>query len=253
MNAKYNYETNFSEYTTEFLKSELESYVNEHREWVILHKEHINSMINYVLPKWEVRTLDVNRLVIDRKDKESCRRSLDFDIYFGYNMWGEGEFEFKINPSTIGSFDLLKYSEEVEYFTTVGVFVTNHEFTTHLKEVLHSYHVKVRDLRDAIYVLQSELRKREVIEKQAAETAESNAFAVEIKEAIKNVKNADLVFVVVDKTPCAHLVNATYRRRPVKVLNLPGSHSECWNYLQDNMLISKSNIVIMPVSKIKMN
>lgn len=253
MNAKYNYETNFSEYTTEFLKSELASYVNEHREWVILHKEKINAMLDEVLPKWYVRTLDVDRLVIDRKDKESCRRSLDFDIYFGYNMWGEGDFEFKINPSSIGSFSLLQYNEEVEYFTTVAVFVTNHEFASEVKEVLYNYHIKIRDLRDAIYVLQSELRKREVLEKQEAETAESNAFAEEIKAAIKNVDNPEITFVVVDKTPCAHLVNATYRRRPVKVLNLPGSHSKCWNYLQDNMLISKSNIVIMPVSKIKMN
>lgn len=253
MNAKYNFDTNFSEYTTEFLKSELEKYVNGHREWVIVHKELINSMLNEAMPKWQVRTLDVNRLTIDRKDKESCRRGLDFDIYFGYPMFGDEEFEFKINPSTIGSFSLLQYSEEVEYFTTVGVFVTNHEFAVSLKEVLYDYHIKVRELRDAIYVLQSELRKRETLEKQAAETAESNSFAEEIKAAIKNVDNPETTFVVVDKTPCGHIVNASYRRRPVKVLNLPGSHNKCWKYLQDNMLISKPNIVIMPVSKIKMN
>lgn len=220
----FDYNHDFSNYSDDELNSIQTELCEEHSLLVSYTAQKIKSLVLQYMDGWEVLNLYNDRLVLGVKDSS---RNLNVDIYFGYEWWKENksEFEFKINPSSLGSFDILGDSEEKTYYVGIGIILSHPNFQRNLYDFLKAFHPDITVLRTDIHIVSSEIKKRERKVKEEQERNDMLAAfantANEIKKYQELTKTSDIdvnLFVVYNECPANHLANATYRNKPIQIL-----------------------------------
>lgn len=249
--------TNFS---LEDLEKYLEDYTQKHVDIVTDAKNMLSAILETVTDKWKIRTLHTNYVAINN-NATGHTRSLSFDIYFGHDMFDpeNSEFEFSINPSSIGKFSIDEVSDERAYFKLIGTFLTDEKFAADFKEVLVNFEKVIIPLKEELYILRGEINKRRT-KLQNENSHDDMLKKMHDSGTISVITNAKItndntVFVVIKKNAYTpdYRANAIYNRRSVEVLPLGTlSENEAKTYIVQNLYASKEYDFV-PAVKIKLN
>ena len=224
----YNYNQDFSSFSTKELNDITAQLSDEYKTSRCNTIETIEKLMSTYLPNWEIKHLREEHLVIA---PEMSSRNLDVDICYGKRWWhnNDGEFEFKINPSSIGSFEILGDSEEKEYFSGIGIILTNNEFATKLHQILVEYYPIINTLNKDIQIVSEEISARiKKLQNEAErihmiktfEDTKNQIIATQNLLKKANNVNADFYVIVDECYMHSHLNNATYRGKELYILPL---------------------------------
>lgn len=250
MAQHYNYDSNFNGITSEALFATREENIKEYEEL----KEKTISLVRFILEDYittyYVGELYDNRLILYPRKKNN--RNLTIEIYFGEHFIRQGVQEYKINPSTIGSFTIDEDSEERRYFIAIGQLLSDNDTHNTLRNNLFKWYFEAKEIVESCHSISNELKKRE----RDAFIAE--ALAQEKKhfeECIKPGFNGDLnnMFTLVEKCSDASDANAIYRKKPIKVLCSPSNMNDIVDYKKDFSKYQQTHLAIIPADKVKFN
>lgn len=252
--------TDLTNFSLEDLEKYLEDYTQKHVNIITDAKNMLSAILRTVTDKWKIRTLHTNYVSINN-DVTGRSRSLSFDIYFGHDMFDpeNSEFEFSINPSTIGKFSIDKVSDECAYFKLIGTFLTDEKFAADFKEVLINFEKVIIPLKEELYILREEINKRRT-KLQNENSHDDMLKKMHDSGTISVITNAKIandntVFVVIKKNAYTpdYRANAIYKRKSVEVLPLGTlSENEAKTYIIQNLYASKEYDFV-PAVKIKLN
>ena len=243
------YKTNLSNYTDDQLTSMRNDLCNEHRTAANCAITRITELIEIYIPAFMVSNLYNDRLVLIAKNRN---RWLDINIYFGKSWWdNEKGFKFQINPSSVGAFDILGTSDEINYYTAIGTIISNAEFNSKLLDILKEFELISKQIDKDIYVINNEIDSRKRLAELEAErsTAKENFAATEkaIIDHLAATLNDDY-YVCVCTTPQEHLVNATYRNKNIQILPVGVNV----RYDAERLLPYGKNYKVINIKKIKL-
>ena len=250
MAQHYNYNSNFSGINSNDLFATREENI---KEYEALKEKTISTakfIIEDYIPTYVVGELYDNRLILCPRKK--ARRNLTIEIYFGEHFIRQGVQEYKINPSTIGSFAIDEDSEERRYFIAIGQLLSDNDTHNLLRNALFKWHFEAKEIIESCHSISNELKKRE------AEAFRAEALAQEKKhfeECIKPGFNGDLnnMFTLVEKCSDASDANAIYRKKPIKVLCSPSDMNDIVDYKKDFSKYQQTHLAIIPADKVKFN
>lgn len=251
MAQHYNYNSNFSGINSNDLFATREENI---KEYEALKEKTISTakfIIEDYIPTYVVGELYDDRLILCPRSKKA-RRNLTIVIYFGEHFIRQGVQEYKINPSTIGSFAIDEDSEERRYFIAIGQLLSDNDTHNLLRNALFKWHFEAKEIIESCHSISNELKKRE------AEAFRAEALAQEKKhfeECIKPGFNGDLnnMFTLVEKCSDASDANAIYRKKPIKVLCSPSDMKDIVDYKKDFSKYQQAHLAIIPADKVKFN
>ena len=251
MAQHYNYNSNFSGINSNDLFATREENI---KEYEALKEKTISTakfIIEDYIPTYVVGELYDDRLILCPRSKKA-RRNLTIEIYFGEHFIRQGVQEYKINPSTIGSFAIDEDSEERRYFIAIGQLLSDNDTHNLLRNALFKWHFEAKEIIESCHSISNELKKRE------AEAFRAEALAQEKKhfeECIKPGFNGDLnnMFTLVEKCSDASDANAIYRKKPIKVLCSPSDMNDIVDYKKDFSKYQQTHLAIIPADKVKFN
>lgn len=243
------YKTNLSDYTDDQLTSMRNDFCNEHRTVMNCAIANITELLEIYIPTFMVSNLYDDRLVLIAKNRN---RWLDIDIYFGENWWDKKNgFKFQINPSSVGTFDILGTSDEINYYTAIGIIISNTEFNSKLLDILKEFEPISKQIGKDIYVINAELSQRKHMKEIEVEReAMKNEFMDTYNSIIDHLSSnlSDELFVVACTTPKEHLVNATYRNKNIQILPL----GVFPRYEAEYKMPHGKNFKVINISKVKL-
>lgn len=243
------YKTNLSDYTDDQLTSMRNGLCNEYQTAMKHTIARITELLDVYIPSFMVSNLYNDRLVLIAKNRN---RWLDIDIYFGESWWDkEGKFKFQINPSSVGTFDILGTSDEINYYTAIGIIISNAEFNSKLLDALKEFAPISKQIDKDVYVINGELNSRERLAELDAQRRAAKEFFATTEKAIIEHLAADLnddYYVCVCTAPQEHLVNATYRNKNIQILPVGVNV----RYDAERLLPYGKNYKIVNVKKIKL-
>lgn len=243
------YKTNLSNYTEDQLTSMRNDLCNEHRTTMNHAIASITELLEVYIPAFMVSNLYNDRLVLIGKNRN---RWLDIDIYFGKNWWDkENGFKFQINPSSVGTFDIIGSSDEINYYTAIGIIISNAEFNSKLLGILKEFEPICKQIDKDIYVINSELDSRKRLAEFEAECCAAKENFASTKKAIIDHLAANLnddYYVCVCTAPHEHLVNAIYRNKNIQILPVGVNV----RYDAERLLPYGKNYKIIDIKKIKL-
>lgn len=245
----YNYNSNFSGINSNVLFANREDNI---KEYEALKEKTISTakfIIEDYIPTYYVGELYEDRLILCPRSK-NARRNLTIEIYFGEHIIRQGVQEYKINPSTIGSFAIDEDSEESRYFIAIGQLLSDNDTHKTLRHTLFKWYFEAKEIVESCHSISNELKKRE----RDAFIAE--ALAQEKKhfeECIKPGFNGDLnnMFTLVEKCSDVSDANAIYRKKPIKVLCSPSNMDDIVDYKKDFSKYQQTRLAIIPADKVK--
>ena len=246
----YNYNSNFNGITSESLFATREENIKEYEAL----KEKTISLARFIIEDY-ITSYYVGELYDDRLilyPRKKVRRNLTIEIYFGEHIIKQGVQEYKINPSTIGSFAIDEDSEERRYFIAIGRLLSDNDTHNTLRNNLFKWYFEAKEIVESCHSISNELKKRE----RDAFIAE--ALAQEKKhfeECIKPGFNGDLnnMFTLVEKCSDASDANAIYRKKPIKVLCSPSDMNDIVGVKKDFSKHQQTHLAIIPADKVKFN
>lgn len=208
----------------------------------------VSALIENNIPGYKVAELGNSVLYLTAKD---AKRRLDIDISFGENLFKSDALEFRINPSSIGSFNIDIDSDERNYFIAIGTLLSNSEFHTVLRGTLLNWYFESKQFVESWRVLGNEITRREQANKKEAEREE---MIDHFNENIRPHFNQDLtdMWVLVEKKPAEHMVNATYRKTPIRILSAPGDMYKISGIKNSYDRMQAINFAVIPAAKVKL-
>jgi hypothetical protein len=217
----YNFDFNqdFSNYSTDKLQEMISECKEKHSELYLNKKNSIKNLINtYIV---NIVDGDFASTYINIKFK-SDKRNLNINIYYGIDRFmPEKEFKFEINPSCLGGFDILGDSIEKDYYTAIGIILTNLYFQRELLMLLKMDYDEMTTISDDIYIIQQEIIKREAeIIKQEKKTQMIENFKETYNQIKAYDKSGDVMFVAFKylNGNNLHMQNGTYRNKPIQIM-----------------------------------
>lgn len=250
MAQHYNYNSNFSGINSNDLFATREENIKEYEALKDKTISTAKFIIEDYIPTYVVGELYDDRLILYPRKK--VRRNLTIEIYFGGHIIRQGVQEYKINPSTIGSFAIDEDSEERRYFIAIGQLLSDNDTHNTLRDNLFKWYFEAKEIVESCHSISNELKKRE----RDAFIAE--ALAQEKKhfeECIKPGFNGDLnnMFTLVEKCSDASDANAIYRKKPIKVLCSPSDMNNIVGVKKEFSKHQQAHLAIIPADKVKFN
>lgn len=182
------------------------------------YKQAISDLIKKYMPKCYLKSLYNNAMIIGFNEHECWSRNLSITIYFGVDCWEQEKgFKFQINPSSIGTFNIIDNSEENAYYIAIGTILSNNEFNLLLHGNLYHFYEEYMPIEEEKCVVCNEIRKRVNEKKKAEELAKCKEEFASTKEQIKSKDNAGK-FIVISKNDNGFLNNAIYCEKSVRVM-----------------------------------
>lgn len=245
----YTWNDDLSNISIETLNTTREQHVKMHEQLVAYTRQDIEKLLKTYLPDYHIKWFQPERLTIAPNAETKRNLTIDINVNKPY-LHNENELRFEINPSTIGTFCIDADSEERQYFIAIGTILSNKEFHDKLRGMMFNLVFEVNPIIESCYAINDEIRKRERMAKQAKETEDMKA---ETNTNIKPFFNGVLsdMFVLVDKNPQPHLANATYRKKPIRVVTLPGDMYKISGMKNELDKFSHQDFVVIPADKIK--
>ena len=211
-------QTNYKAMTDNELNTVSNELHDESLKCYFKYKQLLHNYIKSYLPDCYLESLHNNKLVIGLNEHEGWFRNLSIAIYFGVDCWTQDKgFEFKINPSSIGTFNILDSGEEKAYYMTIGTILSNDEFNLILHGTLNHFYEEIIPIEEEIYAVCDEIRKRENEKKKAEELTKSKEEFTSTKEQILS-KNNTGKYVIIAKYDKGAFNNAIYRKKNVQVM-----------------------------------
>lgn len=241
-------------YTTDLSTIATETLIDERNETIAAYDAlkdrvfaEVATLIEKNVPGYKASLLGNNVLYLDAID---AKRRLDIEIHFGQKRFNSDEIEFRINPSTIGSFNIDMDSDERRYFIAIGNILTNSEFHNTLRGTLLNWHFEVLQLIESVRSIGNELDRRANI---AIKETERMEMMDHFNENIRPHFNQDLtdMWVLVEKKPAEHMVNATYRKTPIRILSAPGDMYKISGIKNSYDRMQTINFAVIPAAKVK--
>lgn len=243
----YTYESNLSDVPTQDLEQCRTETVNRYdtrKEEVLIE---VSELIEKYVPGYKVSELGNSILYLTAK--ESSRR-LDIEITFGQQIYTPDSIDFHINPASVGSFNLDSDCDERRYFIAIGAILSNSGLRNVLREMLINWHFEAKTLIESWKVMGHEINRR-----IKASLNEANRIAMmdHFNENIRPYFNQDLtnMWVLVEKKPDEHMVNATYRKTPIRILSAPGDMYKISGIKNSYDRMQTINFAVIPADKVK--
>lgn len=218
LNRNYDYGTDLSNISGEDLNLILIHNRDCFSNLVEEYEAKVRKIIDEHFPDWELNYFSYKHFNIIRKN---AQRNLSIEIDFGYNIVSNN-FEFKINPYSVGSFLINLNTEEKEYYKTVGKLLSNDNLCQELYDMLYAFSADAEKRSVTMWVVSREInnRKRKIEESNAQE--ELVKWTNTIKPSFNNAKEYknDYVnrrYAIIRKDVNTKQANATYRGKPVRV------------------------------------
>lgn len=243
----YTYESNLSNIPTQDLEQQRTETINRYdarKEEVLID---VSELIDKYVPGYKVSELGNSILYLTAK--ESSRR-LDIEITFGQHIYTPDSINFRINPASIGSFNIDSDCDERRYFIAIGTILSNSGLHNALRGMLVDWHFEAKRLVESWKVIGNEISRRV---KAALNEANHIAMMDHFNENIRPHFNQDLtnMWVLVDKKPADHMVNATYRKTPIRIISAPGDIYKISNIKNSYDRIQAINFAVIPAAKVK--
>lgn len=243
----YTYESNLSNIPTQELEQQRTETINRYnarKEEVLIE---VSELIEKHVPGYKVSELGNSILYLTAK--ESSRR-LDIEITFGQHIYTPDSIDFRINPASVGSFNIDSDCDERRYFIAIGTILSNSDFHSVLRGTLINWHFEANTLVESWKVIGNEISRRV---KAALNEANHIAMMDHFNENIRPHFNQDLtnMWVLVDKKPADHMVNATYRKTPIRIISAPGDMYKISGIKNSYDRIQAINFAVIPAAKVK--
>lgn len=178
-----------------------------------------NDILKPILPEnWEITSyFPGNNIQI--ANKEDVFHSIY--IYAKYNLDYKAEemkevWQFTMNPSSCGEFDVFGDSKEKMYYKVVSILMTNEDVMHTLNDALRSVADNYKNIRKKNRDLRSELKQLEILKNSIQEEKNS----IECVEAAKNAEDKRQLIIINKKCNVEKSVG-THRGTPITVHSLP--------------------------------
>ena len=211
-------QTNYKAMTDNELNTVSNELYDESLKCYFKYKQLLHNYIKSYLPDCYLESLHNNKLVIGLNEHEGWFRNLSIAIYFGVDCWAQEKgFKFQINPSSIGTFNILDSSEEKAYYMTIGTILSNNEFNLILHGTLKHFYEEITPIENNIWEVCNEIRSRELKKKKEEELTKSKDEFTSTKEQILSKDNSGK-YVIITKHDKGEFNNAIYRKKNVQVM-----------------------------------
>lgn len=179
----------------------------------------LNDILKPILPEnWEVTSyFPEHNLQIANKDDVFhsiyiyAKYDLDFKSEDIQKVW-----EFSMNPSSCGQFDIFGDSKEKMYYKVIGILMTNEDIMHTLSDTLRSMSDNYDDIRKKNRDLRSEQKQLEILKKNMEESKAQS----DILDTIKSIEDKTSI-VIIDKNADPEKAIGTHRGTPVTIHSLP--------------------------------